>query len=411
MIETDTKRVYGQILFTAETQRTRRPRRVFSLRNLCELCASAVRKHLHQCSIVGAIAVSIFFFQTIAAQSTDAHQHHQHAAKSTEPAAASRLTIPDVTMRDQLGNEVRFLDLLKDKTVAVNFVFTTCTTICPPMGANFGQLRRLLGQRAGKDVLLISISVDPLTDTPQRLKTWSEKFNAGAGWTLLTGAKPDVDALLKAFGVFTADKWDHSPTALIGKAGQWRRTNGLAAPAKLVEVINEATAKQTGGEQSAAQKYFTDVELTNQDGKPVRLYSDVLKGRVVVINSFFTSCRESCPMMAATFAKLQERLGERLGKDVFLVSISVDPTNDTPAKLKEFAASFKAMPGWLLLTGSKDNVEFALKKLGMPAENRDAHSNLFIIGNEPTGLWKKALGLASPAEIIKIVESVLNDRG
>ena len=410
MIENSFKRLSAKILFTAETQRAQRQRRAFSLRNLCELCASAVKKQLHECSIVRAVAISIFFFQPITAQSTDAHQHHQ-AAKPAEPAAASRLTIPDVTMRDQLGNEVRFPDLLKDKTVAVNFVFTTCTTICPPMGANFGQLRRLLGERAGKDVLLISISVDPVTDTPQRLKTWSEKFNAGAGWTLLTGTKPDVDALLKAFGVFTADKWDHSPTALIGRAGQWRRTNGLAAPAKLVEAINEASAQQPASEQSAAQKYFTDVELTDQDGKKLRLYSDVLKGRVVIINSFFTSCRESCPMMAATFAKLQDRLGERLGKDVFLVSISVDPTNDTPAKLKDFAASFKALPGWLLLTGSKDNVEFALKKLGLPAENRDAHSNLFIIGNEPTGLWKKALGLASPVEIIKIVESVLNDRG
>lgn len=338
------------------------------------------------------------------------------AQSSTKPAAASRLTVPDVGLLNQNGDQLRFRELLQNKTVAVNFVFTTCTTVCPPMGANFGQLRRLLGERAGKDVLLISISVDPVTDTPQRLKTWSEKFNAGEGWTLLTGAKPDVDALLKAFGVFTADKWDHSPTALIGNesAGEWRRVNGLAAPAKLVEVINEVSAaktKQAGDQLSAAHKYFTDVELTNQDGKTMRLYSDVLKGRTVVINSFFTSCRESCPMMAATFAKLQDRLGERLGKDVFLISISVDPVNDTPAKLKEFATSFKAMPGWLLLTGSKENVETALKKLGMPAENRDTHSNLFIIGNDSTGLWKKAFGLASPAEIINIVESVLNDRG
>jgi len=365
------------------------------------------------------LGVVLAFGQPIAAQ--EAHQHHQHhqSAKAAEPAVASRLTIPDVTVRDQFGNETRFLDLLKDKTVAVNFVFTTCTTICPPMGANFGQLRRLLGERAGKDVRLISVSVDPLTDTPQRLKTWSEKFNAGEGWTLVTGAKFDVDSLLKAFGVFTADKWDHSPTALIGNAAasEWRRVNGLAAPAKLVEVINEVgktsatVPATTGNEPSAAARYFTDVELTNQDGQPMRLYSDVLKGRVVIVNSFFTSCRESCPMMAATFAKLQARLGDRLGKDVFLVSISVDPANDTPAKLKEFAASFKALPGWLLLTGSKDNVELALKKLGMPAETRDAHSNLFIIGNEPTGLWKKAFGLASPAEILKVVESVLNDRG
>jgi protein SCO1/2 len=163
------------------------------------------------------LGVFLAFGQPIAAQ--EAHHQHTQSAKSSEPAAANRLTIPNVLVRDQFGNETRFPDLLKDKTVAVNFVFTTCTTICPPMGANFAQLRRLLGARAGKDVRLISVSVDPVTDTPQRLKTWSEKFNASEGWTLLTGAKSDVDALLKAFGVFTADKWDHSPTALIGHAG------------------------------------------------------------------------------------------------------------------------------------------------------------------------------------------------
>ena len=151
--------------------------------------------------------------------------------------------------------------------------------------------------------------------------------------------------------------------------------------------------------------------LTNQYGQQMRLYSDLLKGKVVVINVFFTSCQGSCPVMAATFAKLQDRIGERLGKDVLMISISVDPETDTPAKLKEYAERFKAKPGWYLLTGTKENVTLALHKLGQQVENRESHQNLFIIGNEPTGLWKKAFGLANPAEIIKVVESVLNDRG
>jgi protein SCO1/2 len=161
---------------------------------------------------------------------------------------------------------------------------------------------------------------------------------------------------------------------------------------------------------SPAHKYFTDVTLINQNGEPMRLYSDLLKGKVVVINSFFASCQGSCPVMAATFAKIQDRLGERLGKEVHLISLSVDPETDTPEKLKAFAERFNAKPGWYFLTGTKENVHQALYKLGQYVEQRENHLNIFIVGNEPTGLWKKAFGLAKSDEIIRIVESVLNDR-
>ncbi|HYO14318.1 MAG TPA: SCO family protein [Thermoanaerobaculia bacterium] len=164
-------------------------------------------------------------------------------------------------------------------------------------------------------------------------------------------------------------------------------------------------------EESPAQKYFGDVRLVNQDGKEMRFYSDLIKDKVVVIDVMFTSCTGVCPVMSSTFAKIQNRLGDRLGKDVHLISISVDPVNDTPAKLKEYAARFEAKPGWYFLTGPKENVDAALRKLGQYVENREAHQNLFLIGNDRTGLWKKALGLAKPEEIFPIVDSVLNDKG
>jgi protein SCO1/2 len=171
-----------------------------------------------------------------------------------------------------------------------------------------------------------------------------------------------------------------------------------------------APAPQAAGE-SPAQKYFGDVRLTNQDGKEMRLYSDLIKDKVVVIDVMFTSCTGVCPVMSSTFAKIQSRLGDRLGKDVHLISISVDPVNDTPAKLKEYAGRFGAKPGWYFLTGPKENVDAALRKLGQYVENREAHQNLFLIGNDRTGLWKKALGLAKPEEIFPVVDSVLNDKG
>jgi protein SCO1/2 len=165
------------------------------------------------------------------------------------------------------------------------------------------------------------------------------------------------------------------------------------------------------GEPSPAQKYFGDVPLVNQDGKEMRLYSDLIKDKVVVIDVMFTSCTGVCPVMSSTFAKIQNRLGDRLGKDVHLISISVDPVNDTPARLKEYAARFNAKPGWYFVTGPKENVDAALRKLGQYVENREAHQNLFLIGNDRTGLWKKAFGLAKPEEIFPVVDSVLNDKG
>lgn len=164
-------------------------------------------------------------------------------------------------------------------------------------------------------------------------------------------------------------------------------------------------------ENDAARKYFTDITLVNQDGQEMRLYSDLLKGKVVVINAFFTTCTGVCPPMNRNIEKMQEVLGDRLGKDVHLISISVDPVTDTPPKLKEYAQRFHAKPGWYFLTGKKENVDAALHKLGQYVKVREDHTNIIIIGNETTGLWKKALGVARAPELIKVLESVVNDQG
>jgi protein SCO1 len=162
--------------------------------------------------------------------------------------------------------------------------------------------------------------------------------------------------------------------------------------------------------RSPAERYFSDVELINQDGEKVRFYSDVLKNKVVVINTFFTTCTNICPPMNRNFEKIQEALGDRLGKDVFLVSITVDPETDTPTRLKEYGRRFHARPGWMFLTGKKENVDWALYKVGQYVETKDNHTSIFIIGNEPKGLWKKAMGLARAEELIRIVEDVISDR-
>jgi protein SCO1/2 len=156
------------------------------------------------------------------------------------PETLGALNVPDVSLVDQDGKPVRFYtDLVKGRVVAVNFVFTSCTTICPPMGANFAKLEKMV---AGKDVQLISVSIDPTNDTPERLKAWGQKFGKGPGWTLVTGNRDEVTRLLKTLGVYTAGVTDHSPLVLLGndRAHRWTRAYGLAAPAKLAELLEEA---------------------------------------------------------------------------------------------------------------------------------------------------------------------------
>ncbi len=160
-----------------------------------------------------------------------------------------------------------------------------------------------------------------------------------------------------------------------------------------------------------ALHYFTDVELINQHGEPMRLYSDLLQGKVVLINTVFTACTGMCPMLSSTIEKIQAHVGDRVGDDVHLISISVDPENDTPEKLAELAERFHAERGWYFLTGEPRNVEIALRKLGQFTADPEAHQGILILGNEPTGLWKKAFGLAGAEAIIEVFDSVLHDEG
>ena len=163
--------------------------------------------------------------------------------------------------------------------------------------------------------------------------------------------------------------------------------------------------------QTPALKYFTDVELINQDGAKLRFYSDLLKGHTVVIIPFFATCTNVCPPMNATMRKIQQALGSRVGNEIYLISITVDPVNDTPERLKEYAAKFHAEPGWYFVTGKPENVNLALEKLGQYVADKNDHSTIMTIGNEATGLWKKAFGLAKSEELIKVVDSVLDDKG
>jgi protein SCO1/2 len=183
----------------------------------------------------------------------------------------------------------------------------------------------------------------------------------------------------------------------------------LAASAAFVFVLHGQSITKGPAAGSAAAKYFTDTVLVDQDGVERQFYSDLIKGKVAIVNVMFTTCENSCPVMEANFERIEKWLGPRLGADVRLISISIDPETDTPSRLKAYAQRFNARPGWYFLGGRKDNVELILRKLGLYVEQKQDHLNLFLIGNDRTGLWKKALGISDPDKLIQVVSSVLHD--
>ncbi|HEX8130156.1 MAG TPA: SCO family protein [Pyrinomonadaceae bacterium] len=389
---------------------------------------------------------------TPAAAAADSHEGHEHEAapttataadttvkKGTTAIAPNSLKIPDTVVYNQHGRKLNFYtDLVRGKTVAINFIFTTCTTICPPLTATFRKVQQELGERVGRDIELISISVDPTTDVPERLKEFSAKFKAGPGWTFVTGSKPEIDQLLGALGAAVADKNDHTPMLLIGNdaAGYWTRTYGLAPASTLIKVVNEAaakggdaasrgeaqiplpqasagapeaTVKTVGGTPKSAggAAYFPNHVLLTQDNRPVRFYDDLLKNKIVLINFLFTTCKGACSPMTANLAKVQQQLGDHLGKEVVMLSVSVDPETDTPAALKKYAEGFKAKPGWYFLTGKKENLDWVLYKLGNYVEDKEQHGLKLIVGNEATGEWLKLHAMSNPTEIAAAVLKLL----
>lgn len=156
--------------------------------------------------------------------------------------------------------------------------------------------------------------------------------------------------------------------------------------------------RRRGGRWGA--DYFPNVPLVTHEGETVRFFDDLIKNKIVTINLVYTSCPNMCPLSTARLARVQELLGDRVGRDIFMYSISVDPETDTPEKLKAYAEKFHVGPGWLFLTGKEDDIMLLRKKLGFlneavrPALND--HNGAVLIGNQRTGQWMKRMITSSP---------------
>ena len=146
--------------------------------------------------------------------------------------SANDNVIPDFEVINQNGEKIHFYtDLIQDKVVAINFIFTQCKMVCPVLGFHFGQLQKKLAAVSEQQVQLISISVDPVNDTPEKLRAWAGQFNRGSNWTQITGNKTTIDALLKSLQSFAPDINEHSTLVLVGsdKLQQWKRVDGYTS--------------------------------------------------------------------------------------------------------------------------------------------------------------------------------------
>ena len=155
----------------------------------------------------------------------------------------------------------------------------------------------------------------------------------------------------------------------------------------------------------------SDIVLWNQDGERIHFYRDLVEGKVVAINTIFTTCLTICPIMGLYFAELQnnELLGGRIGREVNLISISIDPGIDSPERLKAWSRELGAGPGWTLLTGSMADVLALLESLAIqyPGADKTTHSQLVLVGNDATDTWTFVRGDASPDELSEAILAAL----
>ena len=170
----------------------------------------------------------------------DPHAHHHAMMKKTNyQVSDAHYDIPDVQLLDRSGADVALRELLASgEPIALNFIFTTCTTICPVMTATFGQMQRELGEDAER-VHLVSISIDPEYDRPEVLASYATQFQAGGNWTFLTGETNDIVNVLRSFDAYTGSKMSHRPITLLKRADQenWTRIDGLASGQSLAHEV------------------------------------------------------------------------------------------------------------------------------------------------------------------------------
>lgn len=394
------------------------------------------------------------------------HPSRPATAKSPEAVLAAPLNVavPDVAVIDHEGRRLRFgSDLVKGRTVLVNFIFTGCTSVCSPLTAIMKATQEQLTAAGKADVQIVSVTVDPLNDTPERLRAYAAGIGAGgAKWRFVTGSRANIDAILKGFGVpLGGNLEEHTPMVFVGRGEpqRWSRAYGLAGPKAIVSRVlasahpdavmpgswlktvstrgasaltpapapgpaastlpgidsmrgaaaqHAATARPQRLGAGDAASYFTNLPVLTHDRGRVRFYDDLVRGRIVLVHAFYTGCGDVCSPVGFNLAQVQAALARQTGAPaVQIISLSVDAVADTPEVLAAYAQRHGAGPGWSFVTGKKENVDWVLSKLGLYVPEKEQHQAALWVGNDRTQTWMKLHALAPPAAIVAAVRKLM----
>jgi len=161
--------------------------------------------------------------------------------------------------------------------------------------------------------------------------------------------------------------------------------------------------------QSATVLAVPDVQLVTQSGDHLRFNSQLVKGRIAIVTGFFTTCTSMCPITQETLAHVASMLGPRLGKDVVIISLSVDPDHDTPERMRAWAEKFHIDPGWVLASGNKAEVQTLLQSLGLFVDLPQRHQSALMVGSESSG-WVRISSWSAPEKLVKLVDTIAASR-
>jgi protein SCO1/2 len=182
-------------------------------------------------------------------------------------------------------------------------------------------------------------------------------------------------------------------------------TRVLLAGAAVLALLAPSSAATPWGED-----YFPNVPVTTQDGRTLRFYDDLLKGKSVAVLLFYTSCQGVCPLETANLVQVQKLFGERMGRDIFFYSIAIDPW-DTPRENKAYAQKFGVAPGWLFLSGKEADIRLIARKLGLSrasdATSKDGHGSTLMVGNVPSGMWMRNSAIDNPQFLATTIANFL----
>jgi protein SCO1/2 len=187
---------------------------------------------------------------------------------------------------------------------------------------------------------------------------------------------------------------------------------GTAATA----LVPFALASPSKARSQDGAAWFTNVAVTTHDVRTLRFYDDIMMGKILLINFFFTECDAVCPLMTENLVRVQELLAPRVGKDIFMVSITLQPEHDTPEVLAAYAKTYGVGPGWLFLTGKRSDIELLRHRLGFvdsdPVQDADLeqHIGTVRIANEPMRRWAMCPALLEPAALVRTVKRVIPER-